>query len=240
MGAPKPPIITTMQITLKEIGYGIVFLLVTGIAIQSYRLSIAKSKLKDSGIALALIKESLKHKQDSIDLLAIDAITLRDKNDSLTVIVNKLSQKNKNLDKKLKDALSNIDSIPPDVNYAYLQDSAYVYPGDKVYPFNGTQVTEIRKDYVENDILKKINLDYVTFTDVLRIQIGVQDSMIGNQYEQLGIYEGMVTSLTDVLSAAELDKSNLNKEMIRQKRGKFIFLGSTVAEALTILTLILL
>lgn len=224
-----------MKITLRHITYVVVFILIAALSFQSYRLSSKIDKLDSANVTLALIKERLSHKQDSLDLLASQAAVLKFKADSLGVVVDELEKNNELLSGKLDSALTAIDSIPPEENYVFLQDSAYRYPGELKYPFNGKQVTEIRKTYVENVMVKKININLATTVNILRKQNETQDSLISNQYVQLDMYSGMIGSLKNIVATQEGENDKLNKDLIKQKKLKILFEGSTAVGIIFIL-----
>jgi hypothetical protein len=228
-----------MKLQVKHIAYGAIFLLVSGLTFQSYRLSVKNTKLEQLDTTTLLLKEEIKHKSDSIDLLEARAIVLQSKSDSLNKVVNTLQKDKDRLYTKLDSALSAIDSIPAEDNYVFLRDSAYNYPGELEFPFNSKQVTEIRKDFTENGLLKKINVNLATTIDVLQKQNEIKDNLILNQNNQLDLYENMIDSYKDVVEVNEKSNAKLTKEVIKQKRVKYLFQGISVAGGIFILISIL-
>jgi len=224
-----------MKITFKHITYAAIFLLVAALTFQSYRLSVKSNKLKDANSELVILEYKLASKQDSINLFKSRTVVLEHKSDSLIKVIIKLQKDKKILDKKLIEALANVDLIPTDESYSFLQDSAYNYPGELKYPFNNKQVTEIHKDFIENIMLERINVNLVTTVDVFKEQIMILDSLISNQYVQLDLYDEMIGSYKGIITTVEKEKDKLNKDIIKQKRVKYIFQGISVAEALVIL-----
>jgi hypothetical protein len=157
-----------MKITLTHIAYAAVFLLVIGLTVQSCRLSVKMQKLNQINNELVVVQNNIAHYKDSINILELDNIKRNKRIDSLNKVIYNLQKVNGSLYHQLKDALNAIDSIPPEQNYTYLQDSVYVYPGDKVFPFNAKQVTEIRKTFAEGIIIKKINVNQAITIRILQ------------------------------------------------------------------------
>lgn len=224
-----------MKWTLRHTGYVIVFLLLGAVTVQSFMLSSKINKLNEANNSITIIKEQLNHKQDSIDLLSLQSITLKARADSLGVVVNELQEDNEQLSNVLHDALTSIDSIPAEENYVFLKDTAYNYSGPLEFPFNAKQVTEIRKTYVENDAIKKINVNLNLSVSILKEQVILQDSVINNQYVQLHLYSDMIDSLKDIVDQQEEENNNLNKQVVLQKRLKNIFQGTTLGSVLLVI-----
>ena len=216
-----------MKITLRHVAYVAVFLLIGAFSYQSYRLSVKIDKLNSTNSALALAKQTLSHKQDSINLLAGQANQLKLKADSLGLLVIDLQKDKDILYNELADALAAIDSIPVEDNYIYLRDTAYKYAGALDYPFNASQVIAMRKTYTREDFLYKVNINQAVTITILRKQNSLQDSVIGNQYVQLVLYSDMIDSLKDIVSNQEADNKKLTKDIIKQKRAKYFFQGTT-------------
>lgn len=237
MGASAPYI--TMKITLKHITYGVVFVLIAALTFQSYRLSVKMAKLNEANSSLAIVNERLIHKQDSINLLRKQSLLLKFKADSLGLLVADLQNDNDSLNNELDSVLSAIDSIPPKDSYTFLQDSAYNYPGELEYPFNAKQVTEIHRTYVENIMVKKINVNLATTIYVLQEQNKTQDSLISNQYVQLSIYSDMINSLRGVIVTQEAENNTLNKQLSKERKLKILFQGATAVGVVFILITLL-
>jgi len=216
-----------MKVTIRNIAYVIIFVLLGAVTFQSYLLSTKIDKLNMANDNLKAVKEQLAHKQDSINLLSKQSFTLQLKADSLGKVAIELKKYNNTLVHQLENALSHIDSIPPEENYIFLKDTAYVYPGELKFPFNAKQVTEMRKTFAENLVIKKINVNLATTINVLQKQNNIQDSIISNQYIQLNIYSGMVKTLTNNLDIKAKENTKLYKDVINQKRVKYLFEGTT-------------
>jgi len=228
-----------MKITLTHITYAAVFVLIGALTFQSIRLSNKISKLNSTDSALTIAKEHLVHKQDSIDLLCKQSLFLKFKADSLGLLVADLQADNDSLNNELDSALAVIDSIPPEDSYIFLQDSAYNYPGELEYPFNARQVTEIHRAYIENIMIKKINVNLATTVNILRKQNETQDSLISNQYVQLSIYSDMVNSLRGVVTTQEVANNQLNKQLNKERKLKILFEGATAVGVIFILITLL-
>jgi len=117
----------------------------------------------------------------------------------------------------------------------FLQDTAYNYPGSLDYPFNAKQVTEIRKDFTENSIINKINVNLLATVDVLQGQNTTKDSLILIQDSQIDLYKEMVDSYKEIITTVEKEKTKLNKDIVKQKRIKYILEGVSAVEAIVIL-----
>jgi hypothetical protein len=228
-----------MKFNIKQITYSAIFILIAALTFQSYRLSVKENKLKDVSSKLTLLEYTLSNKKDSINLLEYQAKLLTAKSDSLNKEVLKLKKYNTVLNNKLDSALSSIDSIPPDSSYIFLKDSAYKYSGDLIYPFNGKQITEIHKDFVENIILNKININLDSTINLISSQIVAKDNLINNQLIQINTYKGMIKSLDDIVNINKGEINKLNKDVIKQKRVKYLLQGISVAEGIFILISIL-
>lgn len=228
-----------MKLQIKHFAYGAIFLLIGLVVFQSYRLSIKNDKLKQLNSTTVLLEERLKHKTDSINLLETENIILESKSDSLNVIVNELKKDNIALNVKLDSALSAIDSIPSEENYSYLKNVAYNYPGNLQYPFNAKQVAEIRKDYTENGLLNKININLVNTIDVLQKQNSVKDDLILNKDVQIDLHKSIIDSYKTEIENCEKNIATLNKDAIKQKRVKYLFQGVSIVGGVFILISIL-
>jgi len=228
-----------MKLQIKHIAYGAIFLLIGLVVFQSYRLSIKNDKLKQLNSTTVLLEERLKYKIDSINLLETENIILESKSDSLNSIVSKLKKDNIALNTKLDSALSAIDSIPSEENYLYLKNIAYNYPGDLEYPFNAKQVTEIRKDYTENGLLNKININLTNTVDVLQKQNDVKDNLILNKDSQIELYKSSADSYKVEIENCEENITTLNKDVIKQKRVRYLFEGVSIVGGIFILISIL-
>lgn len=224
-----------MTINSKHIAYGIIFVLLAAVTFQSYKLSIKIDQLNAANSNINTINELLNHKQDSINKLSKETAVLQLKADSLGKVVLELKKDNTELSNQLDSTLSSIDNIPPEKNYRFLQDSAYRYYGKLEYPFNAKQVTEIRKTYTENIMIKKINVNLATTVNILQRQVNVQDSIIGIQYVQLDMYSGMVKTLRMTLDLKHQENLDLYKDVINQKRLKYLFEGATLVGVIYIL-----
>jgi len=223
----------------RTIAYGVIFLLLAAVTVQSYFLSVKIDKLNAANSNLDAVKKELTHKQDSINLLSKQASTLQLKADSLGEVAIELKKNNEMLTHQLDNILSNIDSIPPEENYRYLQDTAYRYLGKLEFPFNAKQVTEIRKTHAENVMIKKINVNLATTVNILQKQIVLKDSLISNQYVQLDLYAGIVETLKTTIDKQGIDNTKLRKDAMNQKRIRYIFEGGTfIGIVYIILTLI--
>lgn len=215
--------------------FGSIFLLVGMLTFQSYRLSIRTNQLNNSSTEIELLKYKLSNKQDSLNLLQLEAQTLRNISDSLVKETVKLEKVTRDLNIQLEKALSKIDSIPPGESYEFLQNVAYNYEGTLEYPFNSIQVTEIHKSYVENEMIKSINVNLATTINVLNRRIGIQDSLIYNQHSRLRIYGNMVDLLNRETELLSKENKKLNKDIINQKRVKYLFQGTTIVGGIFIL-----
>jgi len=224
-----------MKITIKHIAYSVIFILVMGLSFQSYRLSVKMSKLNQSNIELVNARRNALLYRDSINMITLRNKQIQRKIDSLGRVVIDLRGATSILHRKLAIALSKIDSIPPEENYTFLQDSAYAYPGDKVFKFNATQVTEIRKTYAENIILKKINVNDAITIQIMQEQSIVKDTLIHNLYGQISIYDNMIRSLDDTIDKQAKENVNLNKKLIRSKRFVYFFEGTTAVGVIFII-----
>jgi hypothetical protein len=224
-----------MKLNNTIIAYGVGLLLLTGLIFQSYRLSVNNNVLGNTNTQIILLKDKLSRKTDTISLLEAQRDSVEIRNLLLAKTIIRLDKENKKLDRQLDSAISAIDSIPADENYSYLQDSAYTYDGDKIYPFNGKQVTEIRKDYVANNMLRKINGNLEVTIYTLKKQVDTQDTIITNQYVQIDVYKDMIVTLKEINVINDEAIKKLNKEVVKQKRLKYILEGIGVAEAFYIL-----
>lgn len=199
------------------------------LSVQTYFLFKKDKELKNTKNELVDINTLLKNTRDSVSLLDFQNDKFKAKIDSLHNIVLSLEKDKNKLYEQLDSALSAIDSIPPDLNYKFLQDSAYNYPGDKVYPFNGKQVTEIRKSFVENQTLKKIVVNMETTLSALRKQNKTQDSVIINKELIIKIQNNTIDELHKVVIDQNSKVSDLERNVNKQKAIKHIFQGTTVA-----------
>jgi len=230
------------KIQLKHIGYGLVILLIAGFSLQSYRLSVKRSELENSNVATSLLTEKINHKTDSIKLLSSQKIAMTYKSDSLSNVIRLLKKQKMELDKKLTDALTAIDLIPPDRNYIFLQDIAYptlLYDGKLEYPFNGKQVTEIRKDFTRVDGLEKLNIDLENIIIQSEVQYSVQEGIISNQESQIGLYKDINTSCQTLVGMKDIEIKTLNKDIKKQKRMKYLLQSISIGEALAIIIILL-
>jgi len=219
----------------KHIAYAAIFLLIAGLSFQSYRLSIKLNELSKADVAIILLNEQIKHKVDSIKTLNNQKLFMKDRVDSLNVIIGNLEKQKTNLSNKLDSALNVIDTIPPDDNYKYLQEVAYPYQGELKYPFNGIQVTEIRKDFTRVDGLQKINLNLETTVIKLKTQSLTKDSIITNQDLQIDLYKDINSSCQDLVAIKTDQIKDLNKDIKKQKRITYFLQTISMAEAIYIL-----
>jgi len=223
------------KLQFKHIAYAAIFLLIAGLSFQSYRLSIKLNELSKADVAIILLNEQIKHKVDSIKTLNNQKLFMKDRVDSLNVIIGNLEKQKTNLSNKLDSALNVIDTIPPDDNYKYLQEVAYPYQGELKYPFNGIQVTEIRKDFTRVDGLQKINLNLETTVIKLKTQSLTKDSIITNQDLQIDLYKDINSSCQDLVAIKTDQIKDLNKDIKKQKRITYFLQTISMAEAIYIL-----
>jgi septal ring factor EnvC (AmiA/AmiB activator) len=224
-----------MKFTIKHYAYAAIFVLIAVLTFQSYRLSVKQDRIDLYGKELALLNHKLTIKQDSIKWLEVEKERLAFKFDSIGEVVDKLRRENKVLSKKLKDALAAVDVIPPEETYIFLRDTAYNYEGEYKYPFNDRQVVEIRKDYVENININKINVNLNSTINMLNEQINVQDGIIVNQSSQINNYLDMVNALNETVNIKDAENNKLSKDVKKQKRVRYFLQGVTVAEAIVII-----
>jgi hypothetical protein len=136
---------------------------------------------------------------------------------------------------KLKEALSKIDSIPAFENAAYLRAFAYPDTGILRHPFSDNQVTDMRKTYVEADMLKSITGNLETNVIKLVRQGNLKDSIIVNQEVQIRQYVGLNQGCMDLVQMKEAVITEQKKDIKREKRLKSLFQGISVVETLLIL-----
>jgi len=168
-----------------------------------------------------------------------NALKLTFKADSLQGKVNTLKKTNSVLEGKLDSISSIVDSIPSDVNYAYLTDVAYPFKGKEEFNFNENQIKEIRVDFEENILLSKIKLNLDSTLKEMDMMLWYKDSLINMKDYQLGLLK---LNQIDLKSLIELNKSEIvywKAEADRQRKLKIKFgAGSTVLGVLLIIALL--
>jgi len=206
-----------------------IFLLYTGNTkrVESYRHEI------DS------LTQCVKSRDNIIVQMDSNALKLTFKADSLQGKVNTLKKTNNALEGKLDSIASIVDSIPSDINYAYLTDVAYPFKGKEEFNFNENQIKEIRVDFEENILLSRIKLNLDSTLKEMDMMLWYKDSLINMKDYQLGLLRLNQTDLQSIIKLNESEIAYWKLEADRQKKLKVKFgAGSAVLGVLLIIALL--
>jgi len=193
--------------TFKNIIIGLSVIIIGGLLIHSYNLTVRNSKLFEENASLITKNSIIEFKKDSIDKAYNIIFIENSKKDSTIVVLNEQFKKykleNVHLQSKLTQLENYIANLSPDTSYKYI-DNRYPSKDFRPYRFSSSQVKSIHYDLLKGDLLKDLN--YTLSNELL-----LSESMYSirtQMYDNSVVQNNLLKYKVNLISA---QNNNLNK-----------------------------
>lgn len=171
-------------------------------------LNIQNDILRDS---IDYREKQIKNLRDSIDRAA----------DTLIVLVHenkKLKSKISVLEKEKRDVRANAEKMSSDSSYAFLNNEAYPFDGEKKYLFNEPQIKEIHLTYLDNIACQGILKETNSLVDNLNDQLSLKDSQIEQLESSLILHSENIMAYSRIVDNKDEEVTLYQKELKEEKK----------------------
>ena len=165
--------------------------------------------------SIEINKKKILDYQDEINVVTKQTLVLVGENTRLKTQISTLKTDNSKL---RLDA----EKVSSDSSYAFLDKTAYPYPGEKKYPFNEAQVKEMHLNFIDNIACMGVLSESENLISNLEEQLILKD-------KQLEYLESSLYLSTENLKISESIISNKDEEIdiqnkrIRKEKGRTLF-----------------
>lgn len=186
-----------------------------------------------------LLLEDNKRLDDSLKADALRITALKESQQILIAEKSKLKKDNAKMRETIARIPNWILNLPADSSYAFLNNIAYPFPGEKKYPFNEPQVKNIHADFMENIELTGLVRNLEDQLVNCEKYSAVNDTMSKIHQKSYATASKKVENLEGVVSNQNEKVAMLEKEVNKNNRGKKFWKVTAIVTSALALILVL-
>ena len=168
-----------------------------------------------------LLEEKKDLKKERLDLL--DSIyNLNERYDSVIVLKDQEAWRSAKYRRERDEARREIRDFTPTERYVFLDETAYPYTGEKIYPFNARQMEGMHETFIENEYNKEIVTSQAAEIDHCNDALALAEGMANLGEEAIEIAEEEIKA-TEGISAINEEKADIAMKQWKKERRKKIW-----------------